>query len=397
MTLAETFCVVVFILLLACAVLLSLGEARTKNKQGQLEDAQAERDEAQAERDEARVERDEAQVDLAVAETMLLGGDTSWVNTDAWYERARRLRRELEAAEFRANEAERRLADAEARADWAEDSLFGADGVESREYANRMMTQAVQLSRVQDSLRRADEQLGRHETLQDSVEARLAEAESVLGSIRAQVARYESLTPAEADSILARAARADRLEREVEQAREAVVSADARRREVERLARGSPADSLRARLDRSEQDRADAVGRAEYREAEIERLTQGRGVDPPPCWMTADRPERIFRVELTDRGMRLYRNVVPDRYANDEAALYAAREIEYGREYSPAEFLRLTEPIYRMGRGRTAFGEEGCRFWVQPVDSMGESKAVFQERQSQLWDRFWFRWQPGRD
>ena len=372
MTLAETFSVVVFILLLACAaLLLALGDARNR----------------------AVDELEDSQVDLAIAETMLLGGDTSWNNTEAWYEEARRLREELTAAEARADGAEGELAETTARADSAEARLRDIAGADAQEMVRRVAEHAAQLADVQDSLRGAEEQLGRQEARRDSVEMRLTEAERIVESIRSQVARHQSLTPAEADSIVADAARADRLSRELEHAREAVLSADARRREVERLAAGSPADSLRARLQRSEQDRADAVGRAEYREAEIERLTQGRGVDPPPCWMTADRdPQHIFRVELADRGMRLYR-IVPDGYANDEAALYAAREIEDGREYSPAEFLRLTEPIYRMGRDRTgAFGEDGCRFWVQPVDRTGESKDVFREREGQLWRRFWLRW-----
>ena len=379
MTLAETFSVVVFILLLACAaLLLALGDARNRAVD-ELEDTQD--------------ELEDSQVDLAIAETMLLGGDTSWIKTDAWYEEARRLREELMAAEARADGAEEELAETEARADSAEARLRDSAGAEAQEVVRRVAEQSAQLADARDSLRGAEERLGRQEARRDSIEARLAEAERIAESIGSQVARYQSLTPAEADSIVAQAARADRLSSELEVAREAVLSADARRREVERLAAGSPADSLRARLQRSEQDRADAVGRAEYREAEIERLTQGRGVDPPPCWMTADRdPQHIFRVELTDHGMRLYR-IVPDGYANDEAALYAAREIEDGREYSPAEFLRLTEPIYRMGRDRTgAFGEDGCRFWVQPVDRTGASKDVFREREGQLWRRFWLRW-----
>lgn len=380
MTLAETFSVVVFILLLACAALL----LNLRNK------SQAELEHAQVERDSAQAERDDAQADLAIAETMLRGDDSSWINTDAWYEEARRLRRELTAAEARADSAERTLAVAEARTDSTEELL--RRGVGSREIANRVVEQAAQLGVVRDSLRRAEEQLGGQEARRDSAEARLAEAQGIVERIGSQVARYGSLTPAKADSIVVQAARADLLSQELEDAREAVLSADGRRREVERLAAGSPPDSLRTRLQRSEQARADAMGLADYRRSEIERLTQGRGVDPPPCWMTPDRvPEYIFRVELTNRGMRL-EPIIPERRANHPAALYADREIEDGREYSPDEFLRLTEPIYRMGRDRTdAFGGD-CRFWIQPVDRTGESKDVFRARQEQLWRRFWFRW-----
>lgn len=387
MTLAETFSVVVFILLLACAALLLNLDKRS-----------------QAELEHAQVERDSVQADLAIAETMLRGDDSSWINTNAWYDAARRFRRELTAAEARADSAERTLAVAEARADSTEELL--RRGVGSREIANRVVKQAAQLGVVRDSLRRAEEQLGGQEARRDSAEARLAEAEGIVKSIGSQVARYGSLTPAKADSIVAQAARADRLSQELEDAREAVLSENRLRKEVERLAADSLADSLRARLQRSEQARAVAEGRAEYseqaraaavdraeyRESQIDSLTQGRGVDPPPCWMTAGDPQHIFRVELTNRGMRLY-GIVHERHANDPAALYADREIEDDREYSPDEFLRLTEPIYRMGRDRTdAFGEDGCRFWVQPVDLTGESKDVFRERERALWRRFWFRW-----
>ncbi len=386
MTLAETFSVVVFILLLACAaLLLNLGNENNRVV-GELEDTQD--------------ELEDRQVDLEIADALLLGGDTSWTNTDAWYEEARRLREALTSAEARADSAKRELAQTRTRADSAEARLRNIAGADAQESVRRTAEQADQLGVLRDSLRWAQERLGGQEARRDSVEARMADAERVVESIRSQVARYrsftpadaDSLTPADADSIVAQAARADLLSRELEDAREAVRSSDARRRKVERLAAGSPPDSLRARLQRSEQARARAVGRAEYRESEIERLTQGRGVDPPPCWMTAGDPQHIFRVELTNRGMRLY-GIVHERHANDPAALYADREIEDDREYSPDEFLRLTEPIYRMGRDRTdAFGEDGCRFWVQPVDLTGESKDVFRERERALWQRFWFRW-----
>ena len=228
MTLAETFSVVVFILLLACAALL----LNLRNK------SQAELEHAQVERDSAQAERDDAQADLAIAETMLRGDDSSWINTDAWYEEARRLRRELTAAEARADSAEQTLAVAEARTDSTEELL--RRGVGSREIANRVVEQAAQLGVVRDSLRRAEEQLGGQEARRDSAEARLAEAQGILERIGSQVARYGSLTPAKADSIVAQAARADLLSQELEDAREAVLSADGRRREVERLARWQP-------------------------------------------------------------------------------------------------------------------------------------------------------------
>ena len=387
MTLAETFSVIVFILLLTFALLF---DGREKMR----EEAQEALNETQEALNEIKEELDETKVDLRIAETMLLGGDPSWVNTDAWFEETRRLRRELEFVEARAENAELKLAEAEARADDAEALLSGDASAEFEEVTDRASTQAAQLATLRNSLQLADERLQEAEARQQSLNARLVDAEGIANTIRAEVARREDLTPAQADLIMAQAAQSDRLSRDLEAARGTIASLNARWREAERLATGTPANLLRAELNRSERARAAAVGRAEYREDEIRRLSQGTGVDPPPCWMDDERrPEHIFRIELTDAGMRLFRIVPPEKYADDPAARYADEVIEDGQEYSPDEFLRRTRPIHDMGRDRTdAFGPDGCRFWVRPVDRTGASKAVFRARADQLGRHFWFRW-----
>lgn len=113
-------------------------------------------------------------------------------------------------------------------------------------------------------------------------------------------------------------------------------------------------DTLRSRVWDAQRERDDAVGRAEYREAQLERLSRGSGVDPPPCWLDAEgNPEHLFRIELTDRGMRIFKIAPRHRITGDP---------------------------------------EAARYWIRPVDRTGDRKAVFQERRRALWRRFWFRW-----
>jgi len=86
LTLAETFSIVVFILLLACAVLLRF---------------------EQFQRDTAEAQRDTARVDLHITREMLNAENTSWGNADAWYEYARQLRDTVETLGERVAAAER--------------------------------------------------------------------------------------------------------------------------------------------------------------------------------------------------------------------------------------------------------------------------------------------------
>ena len=152
---------------------------------------------------------------------------------------------------------------------------------------------------------------------------------------------------------------------------------------------------MRSRVWDAERERDDAVGRAEYREAQLEQLSRGTGVDPPPCWLDGEgNPEYVFRIELTDRGMRIFKIAPRHRIAGDPEAARYSEAIEEGREYSQAEFLRVTQPFYALGVSRTeAFGAMGCRY-LDPAGGCGpgDRKEVFQERQRALWRRFWFRW-----
>ena len=102
LTIAETFSIIVFILLLACAVLLRF---------------------EQIQRDGAEAERDTARVDLLITQEMVRSDSMSWGRADAWFERSRELVREREVERLRAETAERNLASATARAAEAERQL----------------------------------------------------------------------------------------------------------------------------------------------------------------------------------------------------------------------------------------------------------------------------------
>ena len=381
MTLAETFSVIVFILLLACAVLLL----------------------------DTQEELDETMVDLAIATEMLHDEDTSWVkslvNTDVWYERAGQLRTELEVVRTQLEQVEEERRRADARTQEAR-LLLDSAGVDPEGVAQELLERSAELAVVRDSLKHAETQLQSQGAQRDSLEEEAANAERLRQAVGGAVAERDgSLAPSQVDSVVAQAARAEQLAQELADARDAIGSLAARLRDAERLiSSDSVVDSMRTEVGRSrierdslrtvlagaEQERDDAVDRAEYREGELRRFRQGTGIDPPPCWLDADgNPEYIFRVELTDDGLILHR--VPTHRDADEALQYA-QQIENGREYAPSDFLRLTRPIFEAGRRRTALGPTGCRYWVQPVDGTGADKVVFQERARNLEQRFWFRW-----
>ncbi len=388
LTLAETFSIVVFILLLACAVLLRF---------------------EQYERGMAEAQLDTARVDLQLTQDLLNTPTGSWGNADAWYEYARQLRDTVEALQARVLDAESARDRARTRAEQADSLLAGTPVPEE------MLDRAARLAGERDSLRAAaaesDRRLREATALRDSLAQRLADTERVADELRDGLAGADGLTPEEAEAIIGRAARAARLRDSLDAARRTIGTLDQELRAAREAMQADPdslidslraglsdsrfrEDTLRSRVWDAERERDDAIGRAEYREDQLQQLRQGSGIDPPPCWLDAEgNPEYIFRIELTDGGMRLFRTAPGHRITGDpEAARYSAA-IEDGREYAPADFLRLTQPFYSLGVSRTqAFGPMGCRFWIRPVDLTGDRKDVFQERQDQLWRRFWFRW-----
>jgi len=383
LTLAETFSIIVFVLLLASAILL----------RGIIES-----------RDEVRDERDDERAEKIIAQSMLSRGDVSWADADAWFEEARRLREERDSALRVAEEAGAEALTAEAGAEElrvmleeAESAVSGADAERRRELAERV-------AQLQDSVAATEERARRAETQADSIQTRASAMESIAEAVE-EIADAAEVSPEDAAEVLGKIGRAEEVTRQLDSAHRAIMVLDEQllAAEAELAASGdsslrSARDSLRAMVDtlqvrvvQAEQRRDDAVRRSEMLQEELDQL--GTGIDPSPCWLDANRnPEYMFRVELTDRGMRVF-GISPRHRLTDPAIGYTEQLLE-GQEYAPTEFLRLTRPIYDLGVARTdTFGRLGCRFWVEPVDATGASKAVFQERERQLARHFWFRWQ----
>ena len=394
LTLAETFSIVVFILLLACAALLRF---------------------EQMQRDDAEAARDTARVDLLITQEMVRSDSMSWGSADAWFERSRELVREMEVERLRAEKAEQDLADATARAVEAERQLQN-EGT-PQEVVQRLGEQAADMRALEDSLSRSRSERERVAARADSLARQVAANVDSMERQAAVSALVEPLGEAiaerggasldEADQVIDQAARARRLEDSLSLARRTISALDRELQDTREMFlddAASAIDSLRAaqlqasafrqRTTQVEQERDDALGRANYLQTQVEQLRQGTGIDPPPCWLDPDGdPEYIFRVELTDRGLQLF-NISPVRRTETDLEVTRnAAAIEEGRVYDPATFLRLTLPFYEIGVSRTVpFGPMGCRFWVRPVDMTGDRKDIFRERESQLWRRFWFRW-----
>jgi len=228
LTLAETFSIVVFILLLACAVLLRF---------------------EQYQRDAAQAQLDTARVDLHITREMLGTETSSWGNADAWYEYARQLRDTLAALQARAEEAEKERDTARLRAAEA-DSLVAGNGVE-----NEVLDRAVRLAAERDSLKEvaaaSERRLRETTALHDSLSKRLATAERITEQLHDAIAATDGLTPEEAGEIVARAARAPGLRDSLDFARRTIDTLDRELRATRRAmseTRTNPISSFSSRL-----------------------------------------------------------------------------------------------------------------------------------------------------
>lgn len=353
LTLAETFSVVVFVLLLVCWILLGRAEDQREMAEDSLADVKT---------------------DLAIAEELLHGGDTSWISTERWYRYAQELEARLDSTVAELTAAVAREQEAQALLDSAE--------AEPSSLVERLGERSAELALVRDSLQRVDSLLQVREAERDTHAEAASEGERLREIVAdAVAARHDDLTSSQVDSVVAQAARAGQLAERLEDVSDVVRSQTARLRDRERLfSSGSVVDTLLRE-----------TARLRTRSDSLERELQ-QGTEPFPCWSVGNLnevPEHIFRVELTDGGMVLY-PVVPQHRLDDEV-MPDVRRIEVGREYPPADFLRLTEPIHQSGVRRQSFGERGCRFWVRPVPRT-ESAAVLVERQQQLGRHFYYRW-----
>ena len=317
LTLAETFSIVVFILLLACAVLLNFEKGKRAEAEQSLEDAR---------------------IDGRFMQGMLGLGPLDWGSAGVWYDYARELREQIDSLRSRLGPEDTTSVNPERPGPLEPPS--------SEEPGDLINPDAAALRDSVDALRRVISYLD--QMLRDMEERAKADTDSLVKNLQ--------------DSL---------------------------------GTKGFREDTLQGKIGDLEQALADARAWALFLENLLMQYRQGIGIDPPPCWLdsTSSRPEYIFRVDLTNSGMRLF-NIAPEhRRERDPDAFSYAAQIEEGREYSPTEFLQLTLPFRRLGVNRTeVFGPTGCRYWIRPVDLTGDRKDIFVERRDQLSRRFWFRW-----
>ena len=267
LTLAETFSIVVFILLLACAVLLR---------------------QQQFQRDAAEAQRDTAQVDLLISREMLRADSMSWGNADAWFDYARQLRGEVDTQRARAEQAESELDRARARASEAESLLAGA-GVEA-EVAERVVEQAAELDALKDSVAGGEQRLQEAVLRQDSLEQRLAEAEQVGQQVRQQIAERGALTAEEAREVMQQATRAERMGDSLASARNTIETLARELRDTEELLKGDSAsvvDSLRTGIAESRFPGGHPSGPDPGRRAGAERCSRTGRVPRTPTGAAA--------------------------------------------------------------------------------------------------------------
>ena len=405
LTMAETFSIIVFILLLACAVLL-IGANDAK----------------EVAEDNLKEER----VDHAFTRHMLESAAPSGINTDVWLRESRRLSEELSYTETRIEvlvaDSVRRRAEIEKL-----QQMFTSNN-RPAELEKELAEQVGHVEALKDSLTQASDAIEELERQQESLETRLQEAREVSEAAREAISRHEGLDSTEATEELRKAAeeirqtdRVDRLVDSLEVARDVIATLETGQAMWDSLANASDTDpdALRATAARermrassmqdrlaarereqneaidnlvvANRERDEAISRAEYREEEVRQLRGGQGIDPPPCWLDSENdPEHIFRAVLTDAGIRLD-DITPPHRRDDPAMVHLAA-IESGRTYTTGEFFELTRPIYHESLSRRSFGAMGCRFWVRPVDETGARKDIFRQRERQLGRHFWFRW-----
>lgn len=373
---AEIFSIIVFILLLVCAILL----------------------------EQERHELDDVKTDLSIARSFVEQQDPMALDDVNWLDTYRALQDSL----GKTLERVQSLHSDSLRMRGENETLRSS--LESAEFRSRLpetvANQRGQLEVLENSLRQAAESLQETEDLNRELERLLLDTRTLYMAAVSELERLRHLDSTRIGEQLQRIVRVDSLEEALNQARDAIANLHELQPFRDSLEDTSPEDSLRniaiherkrseAYRDqamRATREREEAVGRAELREEQLNQLTGGRGIDPPPCWLNEERrPEYILRIELTNNGFRLFK-IAPPRHSDDNVMPHLAT-IQQDREYPPSQFLAMTRPIYEEGLRRTkSFGPRGCRFWVRPVDSTGSSKEVFQRREADLGKHFWFRW-----
>jgi len=139
--------------------------------------------------------------------------------------------------------------------------------------------------------------------------------------------------------------------------------------------------NLRAQTERLARENRNL--RAQMANLRRQARTGGRGLDHPPCWATPEgKPEYIFDVTLTNRGLILRDRALPHRV--EDRKQLPIDKIVSNTELTPKRFLDITEPLFKWSI------EHECRFVVRVFDETGAAeKATYKHLMRILEQRFY--------
>lgn len=148
---------------------------------------------------------------------------------------------------------------------------------------------------------------------------------------------------------------------------------DARKRleRIAELAERSGSESVAEQLERQSYELANKEGQLKRYEQQLSKAGLGKG--ERPCWVRPDGTiEYLYDVVLTSNGIKMREYLYPSRAA--ERALLAMPDVSPDTILTPAEFLVLTEPLFKHSLA------ENCRFFVVVYDDTGATEKELYKR-----------------
>jgi hypothetical protein len=195
----------------------------------------------------------------------------------------------------------------------------------------------------------------------------LVSLESAQSQLREIVEAVDMTLPADSEQI-AVLVRAVREAMKRPDARSALEEAKQATKEMQRVAKEMAAkggQTLGQQVERQSFRIANQEGQLKHLQGQLEKAGLGKG--ERPCWVKPDGTiEYLFDVVLTDDGIRMRENALPAR--SRERETLPMPTTDPSETLSPAEFLRLTGPLYESSLAAN------CRFFVTVFDATGPAE-----------------------
>jgi len=123
--------------------------------------------------------------------------------------------------------------------------------------------------------------------------------------------------------------------------------------------------------------------------AESKLAKAGLGKGERPCWVRPDGTiDYLYDVVLASNGIRMREYEYPHRMR--ERSMLPMPKVDPSKTLSPAEFLRITEPLYNSSLA------ENCRFFVVVYDATGPTeKELYKKLLRTVEDHFYKRLDRG--